>query len=55
MFCTKVSQMCKSSVLGDFNKIITNMTLHSPNKTVYTSTLTTAFLIHKSVEETRIL
>jgi hypothetical protein len=37
----------KSFLFGVFNKMITNMILHSPNKTVYTSTLTIAFMIHR--------
>jgi hypothetical protein len=48
----------KISLLGVFNKMISNMSLHSPNNTIYTSTLTTASLIYRespfSVEETHI-
>jgi hypothetical protein len=59
MRCIQRLLSSKPSLFGVSNKKITNMTLHSTDKSVYTSTLTIAFLIHRespfSVEETSIL
>jgi hypothetical protein len=59
MCCIQRLLSIKPSLFGLSNKRITKMTLHSPAKTVYTSALTIAFLIHRespfSVEETSIL